>query len=431
MFKRDYFLLAMQSGLYLHKRWVLEAFAMTRPNPVPHEYTHGLTTIDDGRYAMMDKEQDDGINVIEDAMPGEPLFRPLEKLILRPGDLPNVRTTITTTYGNALVNQLILVYPFGDKIDFMSGLIKIPVIEKNIVARWDDNAPEEGVAPELKPIRTLEYHKFNEAVGQLPGFAQLCVPSATVKTMTADPAMIKRRNELLALNKDKLHDPVVLAEILKELTQMDRQWMKGDPGERFYFKDKSYDVVRLKVFIMQGISTGFGEAGELIPTSLDEAWDISKLPAMVNQLRDGSYGRGAQTALGGVEVKFNNRIFQNSTVVFEDCGTERGIEVIITKDNARHYEGNYEIKKGVSRVLTEAYLADKIGQTMFVRSPAYCRTEGANFCKFCVGDKIAETPQALGTYAAAIGSTMMYIFMKLMHGKSLKTQVVDLDTMLS
>jgi hypothetical protein len=427
VFKRDYFLWALKNDLHLHKRWILEAFALFRPGP-NHDYAKPLTIAPDGRFAIVDKDVDSGVTFIEDAMPGEPLFRPLEKLILNPGDLPNVYERVVTTYGNALVNQLVLVYAFGAKVPYMTGLMKIHAIEKIIQDRWDDKPTDEEIVslpPLQQPLRTSEYLRFNEAVGQLPGLSQLCVPSATRKTMTADPAMIVRRDELLAANKDRLTDPVVLAGIAKELTAMDRAWMKGDPGERFYIKDKSYDVVRMKVFIMQGISTGFGMAGELVPTSLDEGWDITKLPAQINQLRDGSFGRGAQTALGGVEVKFNNRIFQNSIVAEEDCGSKRGVTVVMTKDKVRHYVGNYRVLKGASSVLTEEGLKTLLGQEIDVRSPLYCRTAGANFCAKCMGDRIAVSPQALGSYAAAIGSLLMDVFMKLMHGKSLKTEELD------
>ncbi|QVD49161.1 hypothetical protein LUCX_91 [Xanthomonas phage vB_XciM_LucasX] len=433
MFKKDYFLICMGNENYLHKRWVLEAFSITRPGG-EHPYPFGLFTLPDGRYACYSKEYDEGFEVIEDAMPGEPLFRPLEKLVLNPGQMTNVTERVETTYGNALVNELILNHPFHGKIGFMTGLVKIGTIEKQIQDRWDDTMPEEEALKlplQARPIRTSEYKLFSEAVGQLPGFSQLCVPSATRKTMTADPAMIQRRDELLAQNKDRLHDPVVLANILDELTKMDRKWMQGDPGERFYIKDKSYDVVRLKVFIMQGISAGFGVQGELIPTSLDEAWDISKLPAMVNQLRDGSFSRGAQTALGGVETKFNNRIFQNSQVSEDDCGSKLGLTVLMTKDKAPHYVGNYRIEKGQPVVLTEESLKGLVGQTLLVRSPVYCRTSGANFCAKCMGERIASTPQALGTYASDIGSTFLSLFMAAMHGKSLKTEELDLETCFS
>lgn len=434
MFKRDYFLLAMNSGLFMYKRWILEAFAIT-DTKTPHPYPHGLMVAEDGRYFIKMEETDgDPIEYIEDAMPGEPMFKPLEKLLLRTGDLKNVVEPVTTTYGNALVNQLVLVYPFGRKIPFMTGQIKIEVIEKIIQQRWDDEAPEDASieAQATAPIRTTEYKRYNEAVGQLPGLSQLCVPSATRRTMTADPAMLKRRDELLEKHKHELHDQVVLAKILDELTQMDRKWMAGDPGERFYIKGKAYDVVRLKVFIMQGISTGFGEAADLITSSLDEGWDIKKLPAMINQLRDGSHSRGAQTALGGVETKFNNRIFQNSQVEAGDCGTKRGLSMLMTKEMLPHFEGNYHIRKnGEVENLTPEVLSGLEGKEVQVRSPIYCKTAGANFCAVCMGDRIASTPQALSTYAADIGSIFLSLFMAAMHGKSLKTEVLDWDAALT
>ena len=428
MFKRDYFLLAMAAGLYEYKRWILEAFAIAELKENT-EYNFPLVRTEDGRYGVLDRNTGQ-VDPIVDAMPDEPLFRPMEKLVLKAGDIANLSQTIESCYGNALVNQLILVYPFGKKIPFINEPVKIDAIEKIIQRRWNDEAPE-GDDPLTAPIRTLEYKRFNEAVGQLPGLSQLCVPSATVKTMTADPAMIKRRDELLKQYKDQLHDQVVLAKILAELTQMDRAWMKGDPGERFYIKGKSYDVVRLKVFIMQGVSAGFGEAGDLITSSLDEGWDVDKLPAMINQLRDGSYGRGAQTALGGVEVKFNNRIFQNSVVVPGDCGTQRGLTVVLEKEMLGDFEGNYHIHNGKSVLLTGEVLNGLVGKSIQVRSPIYCKTPGANFCAVCMGERIASTPQALGTYAAAIGSLMMDVFMKLMHGKSLRTVEWDVDKTLS
>lgn len=433
MFKRDYFLLSLKNGSYYYKRWVFEAFSITRPGPA-HEYKMGLHVHDDGRYFFYeDPDKKENKIFLDDAMPGEPVFSPLEKLILKAGDLENVFETVITTYGNALVNQMILVYPFGAKIPYISGPMKIGSIEKIILDRWDDKAPQSRDRESLPtaPIRTSEYKRFNEAVGQLPGFSQLCVPSATRKTMTADPAMIKRRDELLLANKDRLHDPVVLASILDELTKMDRAWMKGDPGERFYIKDKSYDVVRLKVFIMQGISTGFGEAADLIPTSLDEGWDISKLPAMINQLRDGSYSRGAQTALGGVVAKDNNRIFQNSTVSEDDCGSKRGLPTWMSSEKAPHYIGNYMLHDGELVLLDEENVKQFFGKIIEVRSPIYCLTEGANFCAKCMGERIASTPQALSTYASDVGSLFLSLFMAAMHGKSLKTTEMDLDTALS
>lgn len=435
MNKRDYFLLSLKAENFLWKRWVLEAFSIFRPGKT-HPYPYGLFKDADNRWACY--MPDGTAELIEDADPERPVFRPLEKLELPAGSLRNQPEAVVTSYGTALVNQLLLVWPFGGKIGYMNGQVSIGAIEKIIEKRWDDEAPQrrDHLEPETQPIRTSEYLRYQMAAGQLPGFSQLCVPSATPKTMTCDPNMIKRRDELLAIHKDELHDPVVVANIMKELTTMDRAWMKGDPGERFYIKGKAYDVVRAKLYIMQGFSTGFGLEPELITTSLAEGWDVKKLPAMINQLRDGSYGRGAQTALGGVEVKNNNRMYQNSVVFKEDCGSQRGLRMRIDKTTQPYLVGHYELIGGQSVLLDEAAVQKKFGEMIVVRSPAYCLTGVGtagtnNYCRCCMGEGIASTPQALGTYAAAIGSLMMDVFMKLMHGKSLTTADMDLEEVFS
>lgn len=433
MNKRDYFLLCIQAENFLWKRWVLEAFSIFRPGKT-HPYDYGLFKTEDNRWAFYNPAASTGFDYIDDADPNLPVFRPLEKLELPAGSLRNQSEAVVTAYGTALVNQLLLVWPFGSKIPYMNGRVTIDAIEKIIEKRWDDAAPEQEGND--GPIRTSEYLRYQKAAGQLPGFSQLCVPSATPKTMTCDPNMIIRRNELLELHKDELHDPVVVAGIMKELTEMDREWLKDDPGARFYIKGKAYDVVRAKLYIMQGFSTGFGLEPELITTSLAEGWDVKKLPAMINQLRDGSYGRGAQTALGGVEVKNNNRMYQNSVVAPEDCGSQRGLRMRIDKTTQPHLIGFYELINGQSVLIDEETVVKKFGEMIVVRSPAYCLTganiAGANnYCRCCMGEGIASTPQALGTYAAAIGSLLMDVFMKLMHGKSLTTADMDLDEVFS
>lgn len=435
MNKREYFLLCLQAENFLWKRWVLEAFSIFRPGKT-HPYPYGLFKDAENRWAFY--KPDGTSELIDDANPEQPVFKALGKVELPAGSLKNQPEAVVTSYGTALVNQLLLVWPFGAKIGYMNGEISIGAIEKIIEKRWDDQAPQrrDHLEPETQPIRTSEFLRYQMAAGQLPGFSQLCVPSATAKTMTCDPNMITRRDELLALHKDELHDPVVVAGIMKELIGMDRAWMKDDPGSRFYIKGKAYDVVRAKLYIMQGFSTGFGLEPELITTSLAEGWDIKKLPAMINQLRDGSYGRGAQTALGGVEVKNNNRMYQNSVVYKEDCGSQRGLRMRIDKINQPYLVGHYELIGGQSVLIDEQTVQKKFGEMITVRSPAYCLTGAGtsgtnNYCRCCMGEGIASTPQALGTYAAAIGSLLMDVFMKLMHGKSLTTAEMELDEVFS
>lgn len=430
MHKRDYFLAALRNGAYRYKHWAFTCFSLVQEddpsNREQENYEYRLYRNENGFY-FRDPQNNHEITWLEGVNPTMPAFAFREEIVLGVKDIPNLNSNVTSTYGNLFVNQMVLVWPFGDKIPYMEGRITATAIEKIIEARIKDD-PAEGAALDPKAIYVSEYKKYNEAIFALAGFTQLCVPSATPRTMTTDPQVAVRRKELLEKYKDKLHDPVIQAEIDSELIAIDREWIKNDPDGGFYHKAKSFNVVRKKVFLLQGASEGFGVKGELIPVSLNDGWDIRHLPAMSNSLREGSYARGSETMLGGEATKFNYRIFQNTTIAEDDCGSRLGLPVLLTKDNLKHYITNSVITKDGVVELTEENARPFQDKVVLVRSPIYCKTAGANFCACCMGRKLAATPNALSTFAADIGSLFMGLFMSKMHGKALLTADYDVMT---
>lgn len=427
MHKRDFFIAAMKAGNYRFKRWIIEAFSVTRnskPWPGGDGDIHfGIHRNEEGLPYFYEGAQDAAV-YIEGVGPNQPIFAFREEVVLGPGDIPNLKKNITSTYGNLLTNWLLLVYPFEAKIEYMEGSIDIPRIEKIIEARKKD-LPASG---ERDPhgIYVDEYHKFNEAAFALVGYTQLCVPSASARTMTTDPAIAVRRKELMDQYRDRLHDPVVQAKIDAELVAMDKAWIKGDASEGFFIKGKSFDVVRKKLFLYQGKEQGFGTDSPVIETSLSDGWNIDNLPAMGNSLREGSYNRGFMTALGGEATKFNYRIFQNTVVEGDDCGTKVGVPIVIPASDAKYFIASTIITEDMGKVeLTEENISKFVGRRVILRSPAYCKTPGINFCATCMGKKIASTPTAISTYAADVGSVFLGTFMKAMHGKSLSVARYD------
>lgn len=431
MQKREFFLAALKTGAFRWKRWVLSAFSRTRLAPDADRDIPMLLRIDleTGRHYFYDEN---GQSVfLTDTTPNEPAFRFLEALPLKAGEIGNLKVDLVSTYGNALFNEMVLVYAFGDKLPYQVGEVSAGKVEKLIERHLVDD-PEEGVtlAPDAIPVS--EYKKFSEAMFALAGFTQLCVPSATPRTMTTDPRIAQRRAELLEQYSDRLHDPVVQSMIDQELIAMDKAWVEGDDGMGFYIKDKSFNVVRKKMFIYQGSEKGFDIQGDFIPQSLEEGWDPKFLPAMANSLREGSYNRGSLTALGGVAAKYNNRVFQNTRITEPDCGSPYGLTVTVTQLNHRDFVSSYIARPTSAPIeLTDENIGSYIGKTIKLRSPVYCRTEGANFCATCMGKALAEAPDAIGAMAGSIGSTFMYIMLKAMHGKSLSTAKFDLDSHLT
>ena len=416
--KREYFLAALRAGVYRYKRWVLSVFTVTRPNPdeaaAPFEFA--LLRRENGRLYYLDADKEE-VEISDQGARNEPLFAVQEELLLLPDDLPIVHKTIQSTYGQALANAYLLLYPFGRKIDYMAGQLNPDMFDRLIEKNLVDDHELDKAGP--MAISVSEMKRYSEATTMLCEYTQLCVPAATKKTMTVDPKIAIRRTELLEEYKDRLHDPVVQTLISNELIKMDRAWMKGDLGEGFYFKSKSYDVVRKKQFLMQGAEQGFDVPGSVVPTSLSEGWDVQYFPDMFNASREGSYLRGAMTAQGGEAAKFNYRIFQNTRIVEDDCGSPYGLTVIITNKNKKNFITNtIFIGQGLVE-LSDENIEKYVGRVVRMRSPAYCRTEGANLCATCMGKNLSTSPEAISTYAAGIGSTFMGISMSAMHGKSL------------
>lgn len=433
MLKRDFFLEAMQAEMFRRKDWVISAFSLTRDTEADYAndpYPYRIVNPDNTHERMYVEPTQGAFTVIDGLVPGEPPFSFREKIELKAGDVPNLTRDITSTYGNVLVNYIALVWPFGNKIPYQEGRIGAGKLE-SLIEPLLTSVPKDPATPrDPKLIYVDEYLKFTEAMFALSGYTQLCVPSATERTMTTDPRIPELRAKLLKQYEGRLHDPAIIAKINDELVAMDKEWLKGDPGEGFYLKEKSYRVVRLKAHLMHGAESGFSDNTtrvNLIENSLSEGWDIENLPAMANSLREGSYNRGALTALGGEAVKFFYRVMQNSAIVEQDCGAKIGMEWLFKDQNYQKFVGYWMIKPNGDSVLLETPEdAQKlVGKKVVVRSPMYCKTAYTGFCERCMGVKNSQNPTGLGAAASDVGSTFMGLFMKAMHGKILSTAHFD------
>jgi hypothetical protein len=427
--KRTYFLKALNAEAFLYKQWILQMFAVFKPDnrnfdereQYPYMILSGVRSRE-GYWSFLDPVDTNG-GIIAGSGHDKPIFDLHEKIKLKKGELPNVDRDLETTYGNVLVNMMVLCWPFGGKIPFITGQIKAGQLDSLVAAMLEDYP--EGDAPR-KPDRIYvdELLKYTDAMSALGGLAQLCAPAASPKTMTVDPSVLKRRDELIREAGETIHDPAVLAKIETELIAMDRATFEGDPALKFFVKAKTFNVARKKMHIMHGAELGFGDSTKKLPvitTPLVDGIDISQMPALADSLRAGSYNRGAETALGGESVKYFYRIFQNSKVVEDDCGVKEGLSWTVTKDNASMFIGQYQIKAGQSVAMSPDDVQKLIGSKISVRSPMLCKSVAPSFCAKCVGDILARAPTGLHIAASDVGSAFMASSMAAMHGKALTT----------
>ncbi len=419
MTKFEYLLEAIHNGAYKRKDWLLSIFSITYRKGAYKPKEYDLRYAEEGVYAVC-KDLNTEV-LLENTTYGQALFYPNEKIVLKKGDLENVDKEVTTTVGNVVANAMIFIYPFGHKIPFMTGRFNKNEIERHICELLVDNK-EGDKHPDS--ITVDELLKFTEAVGALTAMSSVIVPTGSAKSFVIDPAILKRRDELLEIYKDKLDDPAIVAKIEKELITMDKANFKGDIAEGFLISDKAFAVARKRMFIMLGIEMGFGEKIKAIGTSLNDGIDVDNLPTLIGAMRAGSFGRGSETELGGEQVKYFYRVYQNTRVEEPDCGTTRGLSWEITDYNYSNFAGLYLTTKS-DTALTETALKAMVGKTVYIRSPLYCNTKAPGYCAKCVGDAYSANPNALLTAASNVGSVMMYWFMKKMHGVVLKTTKLD------
>lgn len=424
MTKRDYFLLCVQNTVYRYKTWLYHVFTVTK-NDGNYDIDY-LPYKGEKHYYFINPETKESVDIIDSDV-NRPLFNFREPLKLNAGDYPNLKEDITTNYGIALANAVVLVYPFNDKIDFINGQMNVGDIESQIAARLTTDKeyqkPKELKRPD--PIYVSEYLNYIDAITSLDGLSQLVVPSATEKSLMTSPEVIKRRDELLEQYKDQLNDPAVVSKIEAELIALDKEWIKGDLSEGFYHKSKSFDIIRKKVHIMQGYEGGFGYNPTTITASLDEGWNRESLPANINALREGVYGRGKMTGLGGYATKTTARVFQNITIEEEDCGTTLGWDKEVTESNKKTFLGFYIVDGKSSTLLTKENIAKYVGKTVVLRSPQFCKTPDNKFCKHCMGQPNSELETGTGALATDITSAIMYHAMGAAHAVALKTAAYD------
>jgi hypothetical protein len=425
MLKKDLFMLAMKASEYKRRSFVISAFSVIQEAPDAWKrqpYPYRIVQTPAGVF-FVDPNNEMQLTLIDDVKSGEAIYYAKEQVQITKGEVLNCSENITTTYGRLLFNYTVIINSFKNKIPYLNMKVSPKQIEDLIIGRLKDN-PEKEEDRNDTDIYVSEYLDFSNAMFYLTGFTQICVPAATPKTITGAPGIAELKDKLLEENKDRLHDPAVIAKIDAELVAFDKAYMKGDLGEGFLINTgKSYDIVRKKLYGMHGAEVGLEEKVDvdLIKNSLSQGWDIEKFPAMNNSLRAGSFNRGAQTALGGESVKWLLRASSNMNVTLDDCGSNLGIVINVNASNIHKLVGFSVVTKGGSKLIETIEEANSyINKKIMLRSPMFCKLTKTDFCKTCVGTNLSASPTGLSVAISEFGSAVLSMFLKASHGKALK-----------
>lgn len=439
MTKQEYLKYVMETHIYEQMSWVCTAFADTRPVPTDFDASQspaGTLVKTQWGYSFS-YHTDIGVVLepISSTSSGdEGLFNFLDVIEVSPTWLPNIGTVFKTTIGNLLVNAIALVPAFGAKIPFITGKFSINSIERLIAPRLISTPP--ALQPRDPSMFYVdEYLMFGKALNYLKGFSRLSCWAATRKNVVAAPGSREYKETLLKEYEGQLSDPVKLAEFEDRLLAYDDAYLKDDPTYGAFMSGKVKNVCRKKMYLSLGAETTFEDKSKVdsIINSLDEGWpqDPKQLVAMMNGTRIGSYSRGVSTIKGGMAAKILLRASDNFRILDLDCGTRLGIRRHIETSSADKLIGRYVISSGVSTLVTTDTYRQYIDSDIVVRSPMYCKSEGANICRYCAGENLNRYPTGLSLAVAEISNTLLYAFFGAMHAKRLEVTKLDLNKMLT
>jgi hypothetical protein len=446
MKRLDYFKQVIAySNLYEYKDWYIKCFNILLRDDLNDDWKKNPIRFDivkkpDGIY-FVDVIQDNNgkaeytLVKIEDAEPNKPLLSFTEPIEIKANFLKNVKEDTQTLIGNVIINAAAIVPSFGDKIEFINGPIVTSRLENIIVPKINKRHGEYDVERPGE-VSLKSFLEFVDRISFFVNISKTTVLPATEKSITVSKDFKKKKAELLEKYKDKLKDPVEVVKYEKELLELHKEYLKDDPTYGKMLSGKVLNVASKKMFLSFGDERTFENKKEAQPvlTSLEEGWDTSEdvYKNYINSLRSGSYARGAETVKGGVAAKVLLRSIGGLTIQTTPCDTKKGLirvynEKDYTKLVDRYIKVNNEWKHIENQDEAKAY----IGKEVEVRSPMWCKAENNSICYACLGGRYKEDVNGITTLALEISNTILYMFMKLMHGVALDTTNIELEDLLT
>lgn len=415
MDRSEFFFRGVKAGRCSETKWILSVFTLGE-YPFSDEMRdwlpYDIAVNRDTNTRVFYNPETGEFEPILGVKPLEPTILYKEPYVIKPGDLPNITQETVSLGGTILCNLICLIIPFDGKVPYLNKKLK-PDDIKNIV--------EDLIAQ--KKITAEQFYYWCECVNMFNGLWGISTPTGSPKTMVVDKTVLQRRDELLKKHSNELDNTVVIAEIERELVELDKASFKGDTAEDFFISNKSFETSRKKAHVMYGLDDGLGGGKPAIITEpLSAGISVENIPANADTTRAASYSRGHLTAQGGELVNYLYRIFMNSKISEDDCGTKTGIPILLTQDNMKRYHGRYAIDPAtgktvnISPELTKTWL----NKTITIRTPARCKTKPPNFCGHCTDAFFFKSRETVHIETSLPGSIIMNDTMKAMHGRSFK-----------
>ncbi len=338
------------------------------------------------------------------------------------GDLNNAEDG-TYTLTDIIHNYLLIFYPLGRKLPFTHNL--------------HFSVVEDFIAYELSnTVTTDEYMKYMEATDMLQQMAELFVVSSTDKSIGPAPGIKELKNKLLKEYRAKYGDKMdsdikYMVEIDKLLIEYDRNYIKDDPTYGVVLTEKILTNARKNLYGILGSEIGLdGKITPIVENSLSEGYpaDNKQLASLFNSSRQGSIMRGHMTQFTGADANTTSRVINVITVVPNDCGTTKTLEVDINESNASEYIFYYMLENSKPVLITKDNIKAYIGKKIKLRTYLECIEPNGKYCSTCAGKQGEDNKKIATILSTENNAIFTNSSMKAMHDKTLSLVEYDLKT---
>lgn len=413
------------------KTWYVNVFAI----PIAHEvtdfstYDHlDLVMLPTGMVTVVNTTEGKTTEPIVDHKKNTPLFTMEDMISVDSTWIPTIKSPSEKRLGGLIINRVVVYPVVQEKLSYVDTPITEGKLENLFASRMVERG--ESKDPE-KDILISDYVDCMDRLWFFTGIANLITMASSYKTISAPPGARELADKLIEENKDNLNDPVVIANIMNQLTDLHNKELEGDPVAKRMF-DKKAITARKKLYLMYGETNDFVASLQSKPvlSTMSQGIDTSEevFPKYMNDLRYASYSRGHSTQLSGYGYKILQRSLAGLEVTDTPCNTKKGLFRFITKPDK--IVGRYVFKENKWELIENPEQAGKyLGKIVSVRSPSYCATTNDNeICYMCLGEMYKGQKNAMNNLAAEFSGELMNLFLKRMHTSGFGlTKIDDVD----
>lgn len=423
------------------KSWYIQVLAILFPGNKPdpqdpsfREKNHPLNLVSthEGLYVVV--EDQDGVwtlELIEDAKKDQALFTIKDSIEIDDSWGAFARGKRTTRLGNLFLNAGAFYPAVQNRMPYLEG----PITADQIEGILSKKIRSTGAELSGSDVSTKEYVELMDRLNFFTKIANLTNVAATYKTITPAPGTKALRDKLLKENKDHLKDPVVVSNIISELTKHDKDYYKDDP-----YADKILDrkgiTARNKLFGMYGETMDFDESMSSNPilSNMSEGLDTDPeaFAKYMNDMRYASFSRGHSTQMAGYSYKILQRAISGLEIADNDCGTKIGFKRLIDKSIVSQLVNRY-IRQGDQwkLVTDEKHAGEYLGKVVEMRSSVFCKSGNNSVCYRCMSESFKGNKTAMTNLASSMSAEFMTLFLKRMHTSGFEVtnfEVKDLIT---